>query len=136
MQGIKPTYWDMNKLAYYKMEGDTVTAVGSLDPEMDKHECDVEDNNYDGATYEFLEKYMIKISGRIPAMESSSLISSTSGKYDMTPDGHPIIDSLESIGFPDFYVCVGMSGHGFKLSPAFGLIVKEMMEDVERKKNI
>lgn len=133
MQGIRPTYWDMNNLAYFKMEGETVTALGSLDPNLDKVECDVNDNNYDGAMDEFIEKYLSKISRRIPAMGASSMISSISGKYDMTPDGHPIIDSLEDLGFPNFYSCVGMSGHGFKLSPAFGLIVKEMMQGVEKE---
>ncbi len=136
MQGIKPTYWDMNNLAYYKMEGETVTALGSLDPDLDRHECDVDDNNYDGAMDKFVEKYLNKISSRIPAMDTASMISSISGKYDMTPDGHPIIDTIESLGFPNFYSCVGMSGHGFKLSPAFGLIVKEMMEGIEKEKRI
>lgn len=134
MHGVKPTYWDMSNLAYYKMEGETITAIGSLDPEMDRHECQIDDGNYDGASDEYIENYLNKVSSRVPLMNAASIISTISGKYDMTPDGHPIIDSLDDLGFKGFYTCVGLSGHGFKLSPALGLIILEMMKGVESEK--
>jgi sarcosine oxidase subunit beta len=44
--------------------------------------------------------------------------------YDITPDWHPIIDALP--GVEGLYCAAGTSGHGFKLGPAVG----EMMADL------
>ena len=60
-------------------------------------------------------------------MKNAEYHSSYYGMYDNTPDLHPIIDNLSVIGLPHFYSCVGLSGHGFKLSPSFGGIVANMV---------
>jgi glycine/D-amino acid oxidase-like deaminating enzyme len=43
----------------------------------------------------------------------------------VTPDWHPIID--EPIPGSGFFVAVGHSGHGFKLSPAVGVMVADLI---------
>jgi glycine/D-amino acid oxidase-like deaminating enzyme len=43
----------------------------------------------------------------------------------VTPDWHPIID--EAPGVRGFYLAAGFSGHGFKLSPAVGEMVAELV---------
>ncbi len=126
--GPKPVLWDMAQLSYYKMEGDIITAVGSLDPELDKIQTDSEEEIFDEASEEFMEKYLGNISRRLPYMENAEYISTVSGRYDMTPDGEPIIDELFHLGLGDVYVCAGLSGHGFKLSPAIGNIVSDMIQ--------
>ena len=76
---------------------------------------------------EYIEKYLEKLTERLPGMENASVISTVSGLYDMSPDGQAIIDSLSEIGLKNVYVCAGLSGHGFKLSPAYGRIVADML---------
>ncbi len=60
-------------------------------------------------------------------MASGTVHSSYVGMFDITPDHHPIIDELAQIGLPDVFCCVGLSGHGFKLAPAFGLMNSEII---------
>jgi glycine/D-amino acid oxidase-like deaminating enzyme len=56
-------------------------------------------------------------------------LSETSGGYAslyaITPDWHPIIDEVPSGS--GFFVCSGFSGHGFKLGPAVGVMVADLI---------
>jgi sarcosine oxidase subunit beta len=131
--GHKPVLWDPPNLAYYKMEGESITALGSLDPEIDNTPVNIDDNLPETANYEYIEEYVGRITSRIPEMGKSTLVSSINGLYDMTPDGEAIISSLDYMGLDNVFVCAGLSGHGFKLSPAYGLIVSEMVSDIEPK---
>ncbi len=49
------------------------------------------------------------------------------GTYDDTPDQQPVIDELSAYGYPGLYCLVGLSGHGFKLSPEFGRIMASLV---------
>lgn len=133
-QGIKPSLWDPPNLCYYKMEGRTVTVIGSLDPKIDQESLDADSDIPEEATEEYIDEYLPRIVERLPPMGRAGVISTHNGLYDMTPDGQAIIDSLEDIGLPSVYVCAGLSGHGFKLSPAYGKIVSEMVTDTEPDK--
>ncbi|MBN1659431.1 MAG: FAD-binding oxidoreductase, partial [Anaerolineae bacterium] len=42
-----------------------------------------------------------------------------------TPDWHPIVDEVPAGS--GFYVCSGFSGHGFKLGPAVGRMVADLV---------
>lgn len=129
-QGIKPTLWDPQKSAYYKMEGKTLTAIGSLDPRIDNQIFDVSKNLGDHVTDIYMEEYLAKITERIPSMGDASIVATVSGLYDMSPDGQAIIDSLAASGMENVYICAGLSGHGFKLSPAYGVIVADMLTGI------
>lgn len=52
----------------------------------------------------------------LPILEYVSLPIIAPGYYDMTPDGQPIIDTLEH----GLWVAAGFSGHGFMVAPAVG----------------
>ena len=134
--GMKPTLWDPPHAAYYKMEGETVTALGSLDPEIDRKEVDIHEFLPETVTQEYLEEYLEKIVSRLPSMRDATVISSLTGLYDMTPDGQAVIDSLSGLGLDGVYVCAGLSGHGFKLSPAYGKIVADMLNGEDPEKSI
>ncbi|MGC8562822.1 MAG: NAD(P)/FAD-dependent oxidoreductase [Thermoplasmata archaeon] len=129
--GAKPVLWDPPNLAYYKMEGDSLCAVGSLDPAIDRRQVDIDKPIPEEAEYEYIEDYMSRLVSRIPAMGESTIISSINGLYDMTPDGQAIISPLDYLGLEGVYVCAGLSGHGFKLSPAYGLITSEMVSGID-----
>ena len=45
----------------------------------------------------------------------------------MTPDSRPILGEIP--GTQGLYVCAGFSGMGFKISPAIGLVMSELLLD-------
>ena len=47
------------------------------------------------------------------------------GIYDITPDWHPIID--EAPADSGVFHAAGFSGHGFKLGPAVGVMIADMV---------
>ena len=48
-----------------------------------------------------------------------------SGLYTLTPDSHPLLGHAPEI--EGLYLAVGFSGHGFKLSPAVGRGMAELI---------
>ncbi|MEM0134274.1 MAG: FAD-binding oxidoreductase [Thermoplasmatales archaeon] len=135
LQGEKPILWDPPNLSYYKPEGSTLLALGSLDPEIDRRPVEVDGNLPETADSDYIVDYVTRLVNRIPAMGDATVISSIAGLYDMTPDGQAIISPLDYLGFDGVYVCAGLSGHGFKLSPAYGLITFEMVTGVDPEKS-
>ncbi len=133
--GIKPTLWDPHQLSYYKMEGTTVTALGSLDPKIDENPVNIHDNIPETADDSFVEDYISRLAWRLPSMGKATIISSLTGLYDMSPDGQVICDSLEDLGMENVFVFVGLSGHGFKLSPAYGLMAADMLTGKDPEKS-
>jgi sarcosine oxidase, subunit beta len=121
-----PSVADLPNKTYYKPEGKSLFFAGSLDAGLDNERIDPDEPPTE-VPFELLSYYSETVSKRIPVMSEGTLHSSYIGMYDMTPDQHPIIDELEQIGFEGLYCCVGLSGHGFKLCPALGLMNTEMM---------
>ncbi|MEM0156743.1 MAG: FAD-binding oxidoreductase [Thermoplasmataceae archaeon] len=128
-RGQKPTLWDPHQLAYYKMEGASITALGSLDPAVDQNPVDIHSNLPETAEQDYIEEYLPRIARRLPSMGKATLISSLNGLYDMSPDGQVIFDDMSSAGLDSIYVFAGLSGHGFKLSPAYGRMAADMLTD-------
>jgi glycine/D-amino acid oxidase-like deaminating enzyme len=62
-------------------------------------------------------------------MENSRIANGYASLYAITPDWHPIIDEVPTDS--GFYICSGFSGHGFKLGPAVGLMVADLVVDNE-----
>jgi sarcosine oxidase subunit beta len=127
--GIKPTILDMANLAYYKMEGETIALLGSMDPELDRASVDLNSYMDDEQWDNFIDKNVGIMMDRLPSMQDAKIISKAYGFYDMTPDGQAIIEEVPDL--KSVYVCAGLSGHGFKLSPAYGKIVSEMVTGVD-----
>ncbi|MEE2881809.1 MAG: FAD-dependent oxidoreductase, partial [Chloroflexota bacterium] len=65
--------------------------------------------------------------GRMPHMEDAYFRGGWSGLFTVTPDWHPILDKIP--GLPGIYCAVGFSGHGFKLAPAVGQAMSELIVD-------
>jgi sarcosine oxidase subunit beta len=64
---------------------------------------------------------------RFPVMGSGLAHKGWAGLYDVTPDWQPVIDRIPEVD--GFYCAVGFSGHGFKIGPAVGRIVAELVVD-------
>jgi len=127
-QGKRVIVSDYYNKAYYKPEGQSLLFGGSIDASIDSTSVDP-DNAPSDVPFEYVSSYSEQISDRIPAMRNAEFHSAYIGMYDITPDEHPIIDNLSTaLGMEGLYCCVGLSGHGFKLCPAFGVINTEMIQ--------
>jgi sarcosine oxidase subunit beta len=112
---------------YFCPRGMDRLVAGSLEsnlPELD------DPDNCEGVDYGTVMSYSEKLFNRFPAMARGRWERGWSGPYDVTPDWHPILD--ESREMEGLYLAVGFSGHGFKLSPAVGNLMAQLL--VEGKK--
>ena len=66
-------------------------------------------------------------SRRVPGLAEGGIVGGVTGVYDMTPDTRPLIGPVP--GLPGCMVVAGFSGMGFKISPAVGVAVAEMVSD-------
>lgn len=109
---------------YYRPEGGLLTLVGSIEASEAEHKIDPDHYN-ESADYEFIEDAAQRIRNRYPYMEQALSKGGWSGIYGVTPDWHPIIDEVPSSS--GFFVAAGFSGHGFKLGPAVGVMIADMV---------
>lgn len=79
------------------------------------------------ASDESLEEIIERACRRIPKLEGAEVMRGVTGVYDMTPDSRPLLGEIPGIG--GLYVCAGFSGMGFKISPAIGLVLSELVLD-------
>jgi glycine/D-amino acid oxidase-like deaminating enzyme len=118
-----PLFYDFVHQIYTRPEGHGLTLIGSLDP-VEVHDR-VDPDWYDhGVDFDKTIEVVGSLCHRFPTFEGGYFHSGYSGVFDVTPDWHPILDEVP--GIRGFYIAVGFSGHGFKLSPAVG----EMMADL------
>jgi len=99
--------------------------VGSIESNVTGLEIDP-DNYGDGIDFETITRYAGRVTARYPRMEMGVTMGGFSGPYDITPDWHPILDKTCVEGF---YLAVGFSGHGFKLCPAVGRLMAELITE-------
>lgn len=85
------------------------------------------DNFPQRASDESLEEIIERASRRIPKLANAEVMRGVTGVYDMTPDSRPLLGEMEEIR--GLYVCAGFSGMGFKISPAIGLVMSELVLD-------
>jgi glycine/D-amino acid oxidase-like deaminating enzyme len=63
----------------------------------------------------------------VPALENAEVMRGVTGVYDMTPDARPLLGEIP--GIKGLSLCAGFSGMGFKLSPAIGVVMSELLLD-------
>lgn len=114
---------DMGNMTYFRPEGADLTLVGNGNRE----------ENADPDTYnprpsmDYLEDVWLRLSKRLPGIAGAEFFTGYAGLYTSTPDLHPVIDKVD--GIDGLYICTGFSGHGFKLAPAVGTVMAELMLD-------
>lgn len=74
-----------------------------------------------------LEEIIERASKRVPKLENAEVMRGVTGVYDMTPDARPLLGPVP--GVEGLYLCAGFSGMGFKISPAIGLVMSELILD-------
>jgi sarcosine oxidase subunit beta len=79
------------------------------------------------ASDEWREEIIERACRRVPKLEQAEVTGGVTGVYDMTPDSRPLLGEIP--GIRGLFVCAGFSGMGFKISPAIGLVMSELVLD-------
>jgi sarcosine oxidase subunit beta len=79
------------------------------------------------ASDESLEEVLERACRRVPKLDRAEVMRGVTGIYDMTPDSRPLLGEIP--GVAGLHVCAGFSGMGFKISPAVGLVMSELLLD-------
>jgi glycine/D-amino acid oxidase-like deaminating enzyme len=122
----RPVYGDFRNQIYFKPTHGDMLHVGNVDPRESRAVVDPDDFN-EVADREFTIEMRGKLVARYPAMRRSVGRGGFGALYAVTPDWHPIIDRLP--GVEGAFVAAGFSGHGFKMSPAVGSLIAELVLD-------
>ncbi|GAC67345.1 NAD(P)/FAD-dependent oxidoreductase [Gordonia soli] len=117
-----PVLSDLASLQYICREPNGELLVGNSDHQAPQY-IDPDDfvNRADDST---VEKTIHKLDHRLPDMPDPRITSSYVGAYDVTPDYNPIIGPAPVDGL---FLATGFSGHGFKISPAVGELVADLL---------
>ena len=120
-----PTVGDIAQSFSFRPEGTGLTLVG-----FGEDEAEVDTYNQ-GVDLAGVADVMERLIRRMPQMADSYFRGGWSGLFTVTPDWHPILDRVP--GVEGLYCAVGFSGHGFKLSPAIGQGMAELIVEGEAR---
>jgi glycine/D-amino acid oxidase-like deaminating enzyme len=124
-----PVYLDLASGTFLRPETGGLTLTGFLDADEPSHPMDPEALGAD-VPFDEVARIMERASRCIPALGDARYQRGYAGAFDISPDWMPILDEAPVGGF---YVAVGMSGHGFKLSPAVGRLMADRILDGESR---
>ena len=83
-------------------------------------------NNYNReASKEFISDIVSRIEHRFPSLRGSKVTSSWAGLYTITPDWNTMVGPTPEI--EGLFLGVGGSGHSFKLGPAIGMCLADLI---------
>jgi glycine/D-amino acid oxidase-like deaminating enzyme len=123
--GDIPVFSDLVSLQYIRPEGsDGQILFGNSD--LAELEPADPDNYLNRATDAFIELTIDKVGTRLPGLENPSIASTYAGCYDVTPDFNPVISRTPVDGL---ITAAGFSGHGFKIAPAVGRLIADLVVD-------
>ncbi len=83
------------------------------------------DDYVEGVDPDTVSRFARKLVHRLPSMGTAVSNGGYAGPYDVSPDGHPILDEVP--GISGLYCAVGFSGHGFRFSPCTGRLMAEFI---------
>jgi sarcosine oxidase subunit beta len=121
--GKIPAVIDDTINCYFRAEGSALILAAGEDESLRGEPPDAEDQT---PTDTFLEKLIDQMVKRIPKIEESGLHSIHVGRDGITPDQRAIYGAS---GLDGFYLACGLSGTGFKTSPAVGASLVELILD-------
>jgi sarcosine oxidase subunit beta len=120
-----PTVIDNINKMYFRPESGGLTLIGLEDNNPLGEDPDT---NTDHAKSGFVERAIDRLCQRVPIMEQGSLHTAHGGYDGLTPDQRAI---LGAAGPDGFYLQCGMSGTGFKIAPAVGACMADLIVDGE-----
>lgn len=117
-----PVFADLVKRQYVRTDTGGELLFGNND--MEELEPADPDDYSNTASEELIDIAVEKISHRFPKLTDASISGSYAGCYDVTPDWNPIISTTQVEGL---VIAAGFSGHGFKIAPAVGQLVADLI---------
>jgi sarcosine oxidase subunit beta len=114
---------DFANLFYSRPEGEHLTLIALEDGNPLEGDPDAP---VDAAAPGFLARAAERIVRRLPRFDRAGVHSAHSGQDGITPDQHPIIGPAGPDGF---WLDCGYSGTGFKIAPAVGASLAELIVD-------
>ncbi len=108
---------------YLRSDAGDLTLVGDFYGDRDVDPSDFQQNPPE----EDLADLIMGATGRIPALEEAGIQRAVTGIYDVSPDARPILGEIP--GVSGLYIAAGFSGMGFKISPAIGVVMSELLLD-------
>ena len=122
--GSVPVFSDLVSLQYIRPEPDGTVLFGNSDlAHCQEADPDSYANRADDA---FLELTADRVGTRFPGFPDPAVTHTYAGCYDVTPDWNPVISRTDVDGL---LVAAGFSGHGFKIAPAVGRLIAELVVD-------
>jgi len=109
-------YLDLAGGSYARPETGGLTLTGSLTDDETQHPMEPDQLGGDVGLDEAMA-VLERAARAIPRLVEARYRRGWAGAFDITPDWMPILDESPVRGF---WIATGMSGHGFKLSPAVG----------------
>lgn len=122
--GPVPVFSDLVSLQYVRPELGGEILFGNSD--LAHSEPADPDDYLNRATDDFVELTVEKVSSRFPGFPDAAITGSYAGCYDVTPDWNPVISTT---GVAGVIVAAGFSGHGFKIAPAVGKLVADLVTE-------
>jgi sarcosine oxidase subunit beta len=123
--GDIPVFSDLVSLQYIRPEGSAGQILFGNSDLAELEPADP-DNYLNRATDDFIELTIDKVGTRLPGLENPSIASTYAGCYDVTPDFNPVISRTPIDGL---ITAAGFSGHGFKIAPAVGRLIADLVVD-------
>jgi sarcosine oxidase subunit beta len=119
-----PVFSDLVSLQYIRPEPNGELLFGNSDL---SHVQDADPDAYlNRAGDDFIDVTVDRFGNRFPGFADAAITSSYAGCYDVTPDWNPVISRT---GLDGLVVAAGFSGHGFKIAPAVGQLVADLVID-------
>jgi glycine/D-amino acid oxidase-like deaminating enzyme len=72
-----------------------------------------------------LEQARFHVTEAFPVFHAMRVAERWGGMIDVTPDGIPVISSVDSL--PGFFIATGFTGHGFGIAPGAGRLMAELV---------
>lgn len=120
-----PVISDLVSLQYCRVEGAGQFLVGNSD-HADFGSKLVDPDGYSNIAGEAsIERYAEKVMHRFPGFPDPSVTHTYAGVYDVPPDWNPVIAPVG--GVDGLVLAAGFAGHGFKISPAVGDLVADLV---------
>ncbi len=126
--GGLPVFSDLVSLQYFRAETSGELLFG--DSDLSRREIADPDDYSDRADTALLESAVEKIAHRLPGLPDAVVAGTYAGCYDVTPDFNPVIGPT---GIDGLFLAAGFSGHGFKIAPAVGELVADLVLDGESR---
>lgn len=120
-----PVVSDLVSLQYCRLEGSGQFLVGNSDHADFERKLVDPDSYSNKATEASIMNYAEKVMHRFPGFPEPAVTHTYAGVYDVPPDWNPVIAPVG--GIDGLVLCAGFAGHGFKISPAVGNLVADLV---------